>query len=223
MTTHMAATLMAVMMRILIVIMGKGLATSALAAVGMTIIIIPVTASFCSTPSDAGIRCASNIAVIGVNSVITGIVKTMAMIWAVTAMKVLSEVIGTAHGPRDQRRRIVKEAGCATLTTIGAMVGGAVGEMAMTNGAAVMVAEPVLFRYQIQARRKAGVEGRIMVAPMRSPTGGATGRQTGIMFPRHRGKFHRYGRMLRPLNNRPNPAPSRKVRKRRVSVYLKAA
>jgi hypothetical protein len=39
------------------------------------------------------------------------------------AMKAVLGVIRTMHSPRDQRRRIVKEAGCATLTTIGSMVG----------------------------------------------------------------------------------------------------
>jgi len=131
-------------------------------------------------------------------------------------------VIRITHGPRDPRRRIVKEAGCAIVATTGAMAGVTAGEMAMTNGAAVMVAEPVLFRFQIQVRRKAEVESRIMVAPMGNPAGEIAGRQMGIPSPRLRGKFRRYDRMLGLLNNRLNPAPSHKVQKRHGSACLKA-
>lgn len=61
-----------------------------------------------------------------------------------------------------------------------------------------------------------------MVVPIRSPTGEVGARQTGISAPRARRKFRQYRRMLRPLNNRLNPALSRKVSKRRVSACLKA-
>jgi hypothetical protein len=91
------------------------------------------------------------------------------------------------------------------------------------NGAAVMVAEPVLFRCQMLVRRKAGVEGRVMVARMGNPTGETSGRQMGIPSPRLRGKFHRYGRMLHLLNNHLYPDPSRKAYKRHISACLKAA
>jgi len=104
----------------------------------------------------------------------------------------------------------------------GVMAGTTAGEMAMTNGAAVMVAGQVLFRCQIQVRRKAEVEGRIMVAPTRSPTGEAVGRQMGTPSPGLREIFRRDGRMLRPRNNRLNPSPSLKGHKRYGSACLKA-
>jgi hypothetical protein len=92
----------------------------------------------------------------------------------------------------------------------------------MANGAAVMVAEPVLFRYHVPKRRKAKVEGRIMLTPMASPTGQAAGRQMGIPSPGLREIFRRDGRMSRPRNNRLNPSPSLKGHKRYGSACLKA-
>jgi hypothetical protein len=196
--------------------------TSALAAVGTTIMIIRATASFCSTPSDVGTRCASNIAAIGASSGIIGFVGIVGVIWAMTAMKVAIGVIRTTLGTKGQDRRTVKEAGCTTMATTGAMVGVTAGKMAMTNGLAAMVAGQLLFRYQMQVRRKAEVEGRIMVAPMDSPPGLAAEHKLGMPFPRFQGKFRRCGRMLLRLNKRVNPAPSRKVLIRRAGACLKA-
>ena len=95
-------------------------------------------------------------------------------------------------------------------------------EMAMTNGAGVMVPEQVLFRYQIQLRCKAKVEGRIMRAAIGCLTGEVAEHQIEIPLPRLRGQFRRYGRILRPPNNYLNLAPSHKVRKRHASACLTA-
>lgn len=76
----------------------------------------------------------------------------------------------------------------------------------MTNGAALIVAEQVLFRCQTQAPRRAKAQGRIMLAPMASPTGEAAELNIGIPFPGLRGKLRQYGRMFRPLHNPLKPA-----------------
>ena len=67
MTVAMAAILITATTLIMIVITVRVLAISGLAAVGTIIFIIPDMAYFCSTMLDADIRCASNIAGIGVN------------------------------------------------------------------------------------------------------------------------------------------------------------
>lgn len=68
MTMARVAMLMAAMMPITTVTMGRALPISALAAVGMTIIIIPVTGFPSSTKSGAATRCATITAVIGAKS-----------------------------------------------------------------------------------------------------------------------------------------------------------
>jgi hypothetical protein len=66
------------------------------------------------------------------------------------------------------------------MATTNTIAGVTVGEMVMTNGAAWMGAMQVLLRYQIQVRRKAKDEGRIMEITIGSLTGGAVERQMKI-------------------------------------------
>jgi hypothetical protein len=176
-TMHSVAIRMAAMKHIMSAIMARDLVTSALAVVGLAIFIIRPTASFCSTMPAVIIPRVSNIAVIEANGGIIGIVSTEAVIGSAVATTAVIGAIRTTHGPRDQRRPIVNEAGCAIVTTE---------EIAITNGA-------------------------------------VAGRQMGMPFLRFHRQFRRHSRMLRSLNNRLNPAASRKVHKRHVSACPKAS
>ena len=88
----------------------------------------------------------------------------------------------------------------------------------MTNGSAWMGAVQVLLRYQIQVRRKAKDEGRIIGTTIGSLTGEVAQHQIGIPLPPPHLTFRAGNRMLRRLNNRLNLALSRK---RHVSVCRK--
>jgi hypothetical protein len=138
------------------------------------------------------------------------------------AMKAVSGIIRAIQGTKDKGHRIVKKGEHEIGTAKDATAGMTTQEVALTNGAAVMVAGQVLFRYHVPMRRTAKVEGMNMVALMASPTVEAAGRQMGIPSPHFRRKFRRYGRMLPLLNNHPSPAPNRTGNALHVSVCLKA-
>lgn len=83
--------------------MDRRSAASALAAVDVTITGTRNRESFCSTALDAAIRCASNIAVIGVSGVIIG----TASILVVTTMEVVTQNASVAAGAMLDRVRLV--------------------------------------------------------------------------------------------------------------------
>ncbi len=140
------------------------------------------------------------------------------MILAAAATTAVIGVIRTTRGPRDKDRRIVEEVGCATLTTVGATAG----EIAMTNGGAVMVAEPVLSRCQMLMRRKAKVEGGIRVTPMGSLTVGVAGVRMETPFPRLSCRVPKYKRTPPLLSNRPSGVPISNGQKDPINVSLRA-
>lgn len=233
MTTNMAATPPAATTPIMSVIMGTPSATSALPVAGLVTIIIPATASFCSTMRAAVIRCASNIGAIGANGVIIGTASTEAVIVVAGATKNAGVVTTTTARPVRMTgvtypmavRAMAMMTGATAGVRIGAMTGVTAGEAQVTNGAAVAAVgqlslpPPILMCPQTEAE----AEGRIMATPMGVPTSAAGAGQMPTQFRRRSGGVPQYKRKPRPLNNCPSRAASRKIGRRAVSAYPRVA
>lgn len=188
MTTNMAATPPAVTTPIMSVIMGRPSATSASPVVGLGTIIIPATASFCSTMRAAVIRCASNIGAIGANGVIIGTASNEAVIGVAGATKNAGVVTATTARPVRVAGvtdpTAVRAMAMMTGATAGVRIGVTAGQAQVTNGAAVAAVGPLSLPPPILMCPQTEAGGRIMVTPMGVPTGAAAGGQMPTPFRR---------------------------------------